>query len=142
MATRTRRQLLDHTASLLSRKWTLRIVVALSTGVKRRCELSRILPDATQKVLTETLREMERTGILERSIYPTIPPHVEYRLTNIGLGLMRLSNEFDLCSICTVTTYIKLGGLTTDRTRGYLSTSSNTSIFLTEKSKSHQNLFW
>ena len=96
MATRTRRQLLDYTASLLSRKWTLRIVVALSTGVKRRCELSRILPDATQKVLTETLREMERTGILERSIYPTIPPHVEYRLTNAGLGLMRLSNEFDL----------------------------------------------
>lgn len=96
MATGTRLQLLDHTAGLLSRKWTLRIVVALSGGVKRRSELSRMLPGATQKVLTETLREMERAGILERSIYPTIPPHVEYRLTMIGLGLMRLSSEFDL----------------------------------------------
>ena len=56
-----RRRLRDHTAGLLSRRWTLRIVIALSTGVKRRSELSRLLPGVTQKVLTETLREMERT---------------------------------------------------------------------------------
>ena len=55
-----RQRLRDHTAGLLSRKWTLRIVIALSTGVKRRSELSRLLPGVTQKVLTETLREMER----------------------------------------------------------------------------------
>lgn len=92
----SRRQLLEHTAGLLSRKWTLHIVEALNTGVKRRSELSRLLPDTTQKVLTQTLREMERAGILERCIYPTVPPHVEYRLTVIGLGLLRLSSEFTL----------------------------------------------
>lgn len=96
MALRAKRQLLHHTASLLSRKWTLHIVAALSTGVKRRSELSRTLPDVTQKVLTETLRDMERTGILERCIYPTIPPRVEYSLTAVGLDLMKLATEFHL----------------------------------------------
>lgn len=94
MVTQARLQLLNHTAGLLSRKWTLRIVNVLSDGVKRRSELSKLLPDVTQKVLTETLREMERIGIIERSIYPTIPPHVEYGLTVVGLGLISLSNEF------------------------------------------------
>ena len=89
-----RRRLRDHTAGLLSRRWTLRIVIALSTGVKRRSELSRLLPGVTQKVLTETLREMERTGMIERIIFPTIPPHVEYPLTIVGSGLLRLSSEF------------------------------------------------
>ena len=94
MVSHPRRQLQDHAASLLSRKWTLRIVVVLSTGVKRRSELSRLLPNVTQKVLSETLREMERNGMIDRTVYPTIPPHVEYRLTTIGSGLLKLSNEF------------------------------------------------
>ena len=45
-------------------------------------------------LLTETLREMERTGIVERAVYPIVPPKVEYKLTEIGLGLIRLSQEF------------------------------------------------
>lgn len=94
MVTQARLQLLHHTTGLLSRKWTLRIVKVLSGGVKRRSELSKLLPDVTQKVLTETLREMERVGIIERSVYPTVPPHVEYGLTVVGLGLISLSNEF------------------------------------------------
>jgi DNA-binding HxlR family transcriptional regulator len=84
----------DQAVGLLSRKWTLRIVVALGTGMKRHSELTRILPDITQKVLTETLREMERTGIVERSIFPTIPPRVEYKLTESGFGLLKLSESF------------------------------------------------
>ena len=94
MATRARRQLRDHAAGLLSRKWTLHIVGVLGRDTKRHSELSRQLPGVTQKVLTETLREMERTGIIERSVYPTIPPHVEYTLTIAGLGLLKLSTEF------------------------------------------------
>lgn len=94
MVTYLRRKLRDHAAGLLSRKWTLRIVVALSGGVKRRSELSQQLPEVTQKVLSETLREMERHGIVNRTVYPTTPPQVEYRLTRIGLGLLRLSREF------------------------------------------------
>lgn len=89
-----RLRLRDHTANLLSRKWTLRVVVALGAGIKRRSELSRSLSGATQKVLTETLREMERAGIIERTVYPTVPPRVEYQLTIVGQGLLRLSHEF------------------------------------------------
>jgi DNA-binding HxlR family transcriptional regulator len=86
--------LLDHTVSLLARKWTLHIARALNNETKRHSELARSLPGITQKVLTETLREMERAGIVERTIHPTIPPKVEYRLTMIGLGLLRVSSEF------------------------------------------------
>ena len=94
MVRHTRIALREQAVGLLSRKWTLRIVVALSSGVKRHSELTRALPDITQKVLTETLREMERTGIVERSIFPTIPPRVEYTLTESGAGLLKLSEGF------------------------------------------------
>lgn len=94
MVRHTRIALREQAVGLLSRKWTLRIVVALETGMKRHSELKRVLPEITQKVLTETLREMERTGIVERSIFPTIPPRVEYKLTSIGEGLLILSQGF------------------------------------------------
>ena len=60
MPTRTRRRLREHTVGLLARKWTLRIAVTLSGDTKRHSELAKCLPGITQKVLTETLREMER----------------------------------------------------------------------------------
>lgn len=76
---------------LLAGKWTLLVVQSLETSVKRHSELSKLLPDITQKVLTETLRKLEHNGIVERKIYPTIPPQVEYKLTEIGLDLLTLS---------------------------------------------------
>lgn len=94
MPTRTRRRLREHTVGLLARKWTLRIAVTLSGDTKRHSELAKCLPGITQKVLTETLREMERTGIVERFVYPVVPPKVEYKLTKIGLELLKLSHEF------------------------------------------------
>lgn len=94
VAARTKQRLRDHTVGLLTRKWTLRIAIVLSDGTKRHSEIARGLPEITQKVLTETLREMERTGIVERSIYPIVPPRVEYRLTKIGVELLKLSHEF------------------------------------------------
>ena len=94
MPTRTRRRLREHTVGLLARKWTLKIAVALSEDTKRHSEIARCLPGITQKVLTETLREMERTGIVERAIYPIVPPKVEYKLTSVGVGLLKLSHEF------------------------------------------------
>ena len=68
--------------------------MTLNDDTKRHSELAKCLPGITQKVLTETLREMERTGIVERSVYPVVPPKVEYRLTEIGLELLKLSQEF------------------------------------------------
>lgn len=94
MPTHARRRLRDHTIGLLARKWTLKITVALSADTKRHSELVKCLPGITQKVLTETLREMERTGIIERFVHPIVPPKVEYKLTEIGLELLKLSHEF------------------------------------------------
>ena len=94
MPTRTRRRLREHTIGLLARKWTLKIAKALNGDTKRHSEIARCLPGITQKVLTETLREMERTGIVERAIYPIVPPRVEYKLTTVGIELLRLSQEF------------------------------------------------
>lgn len=93
MASHTRRHLQDYTSGLLARKWTLRIATALSGDTKRHSELAKLLPDITQKVLTETLREMERSGVVERAVYPVIPPRVEYKLTVVGLGLLKFSSE-------------------------------------------------
>lgn len=92
--TRQTLRLLNHTAGLLSRKWTLPIAQALDGDIKRYSEIGKALPDATQKVLTETLREMERCGLVYRIMYPTIPPRVEYRLTSVGLGPLTLSTVF------------------------------------------------
>ncbi len=94
MASHTRRHLQDYTSGLLARKWTLRIATALSGDTKRHSELAKLLPDITQKVLTETLREMERIGVVERAVYPVIPPRVEYKLTAVGLGLLKFSSEY------------------------------------------------
>ena len=94
MPTRTRRRLREHTVGLLARKWTLKIAVALNEDTKRHSEIARCLPGITQKVLTETLREMERTGIVERAVYPIVPPKVEYKLTVVGVELLKLSHGF------------------------------------------------
>ncbi len=94
MPTRARRRLREHTVGLLARKWTLKIAMALNEDTKRHSEIARCLPGITQKVLTETLREMERTGIVEREVYPIVPPKVEYRLTSVGAELLMLTHAF------------------------------------------------
>lgn len=76
---------------IISSKWALPIVQVLSYGVKRHSELTRSLPTITQKVLTETLRKLERSGAVERRVYPVVPPQVEYKLTPIGVDLLELS---------------------------------------------------
>lgn len=81
---------------LLFRKWTIAIIVSLGAKVKRYSELHRSLPDITQKVLTEHLRALERAGIVRRFFYPTIPPRVEYQLTDMGLNLLELAKHISV----------------------------------------------
>lgn len=76
---------------LIASKWTILIIHALQTDTKRYSELSKTLQGITQKVLTETLKNLERDGIVERSMYPVIPPKVEYRLTTLGLKLLSVT---------------------------------------------------
>jgi DNA-binding HxlR family transcriptional regulator len=65
-------------------KWTAKIITCLKTGPRRFSELQVPLRGITPKVLTESLRALERDGMVIRTVYPEIPPHVEYELTPLG----------------------------------------------------------
>jgi DNA-binding HxlR family transcriptional regulator len=64
------------------------VLHALQKDTKRYSEITRTIPGITQKVLTDTLRKLERNGIVERIVYPVVPPKVEYKLTDLGHRLL------------------------------------------------------
>lgn len=68
-------------------KWTLIILDELDDGPHRFSHLQKKIPDISQKMLTQTLRSMEYDGLIERTVFPEVPPRVEYKLTKIGLSL-------------------------------------------------------
>ena len=69
-------------------KWTMLILEALADHEYLRfTEVGRLVPGISQKMLTQTLRRMERDGLVVRTIHPVIPPRVDYRLTALGLSL-------------------------------------------------------
>ncbi|HET6953969.1 MAG TPA: helix-turn-helix domain-containing protein [Acidimicrobiales bacterium] len=80
------RTVLEATAN----KWTCLLVDALSHGPARFGVLRRRLQGITQKSLTQTLRTMERDGIVIRTVYPTIPPRVDYELSDLGRSVVSL----------------------------------------------------
>ncbi len=69
---------------LVAGKWKFAILWRLSEGTRRFGELQKQLPNISQGILTQQLRELERDGIVHREIYKEIPPKVEYSLTDIG----------------------------------------------------------
>lgn len=82
-------------STLLSRigdKWTVLVVSALAEGPRRFNELRREIPSVSQRMLTLTLRNLERDGIVSRTVTPTIPPRVDYELTELGRSLQRPAN--------------------------------------------------
>jgi DNA-binding HxlR family transcriptional regulator len=70
-------------------KWTLLVVECLQEGTHRFSELSRRIGGVSQKVLTQTLRTMERDGLVTRTVFAEVPPRVEYTLTDLGRTLIR-----------------------------------------------------
>ncbi|MDF5753215.1 helix-turn-helix domain-containing protein [Spongiactinospora sp. TRM90649] len=68
-------------------KWTAMVVVCLEEGPRRFSELRVPMRGVTPKVLTQTLRALERDGMVTRTVYPEIPPRVEYELTELGRSL-------------------------------------------------------
>jgi DNA-binding HxlR family transcriptional regulator len=77
-------------STLLSRigdKWTVLVVQTLGQGSKRFNELRREIPTVSQRMLTLTLRNLERDGLVSRTVTPTIPPRVDYELTDLGKSL-------------------------------------------------------
>jgi DNA-binding HxlR family transcriptional regulator len=77
------RQVLDRVAN----RWTMLIIVALQGGTLRFSELRRSVDGITQKMLTQTLRALERDGIVDREVIPTVPVTVRYTLTPLGHSL-------------------------------------------------------
>jgi DNA-binding HxlR family transcriptional regulator len=72
---------------MISGKWKPRIIHELFQGTKRFGELQRLLPGISRHVLTTQLRELEADNLVERTVYPTVPPKVEYSLTDFGRSL-------------------------------------------------------
>ncbi len=69
-------------------KWTMLILeVLIEKGTVRFTRLSEMVPGISYKMLTQTLRQMERQGLVARTVYPVVPPKVEYKLTQLGLTL-------------------------------------------------------
>lgn len=75
------------TLTLISNKWKILILRDLMTGTKRFHQLKQSMGTISQKVLTSNLRAMEEDGLLIRTVYPEVPPRVEYTLTERGYSL-------------------------------------------------------
>jgi DNA-binding HxlR family transcriptional regulator len=70
-------------------KWSLQVISRLGTGTLRFTELRRAIDGISQRMLTLTLRQLERDGLVERTVYPTVPPKVEYELSDFGRTLLQ-----------------------------------------------------
>ncbi len=77
----------ETTLTLISSKWKILILRDLLPGTKRFGELRKSIGSVTQKVLTTQLRQMEESGLVLRTVYPEVPPRVEYTLTELGYSL-------------------------------------------------------
>ena len=77
----------ETTLTLISDKWKVLIIRDLLSGTKRFGELKKSIGSVSQKVLTSQLRQMEEIGLLIRTVFPEVPPRVEYTLTELGHSL-------------------------------------------------------
>jgi DNA-binding HxlR family transcriptional regulator len=73
--------------ALIAHKWSVLLIYALANGPRRTAELRRMVGGITQKMLTQTLRELEASRLVDRKVFPEIPPHVEYSLSPLGESL-------------------------------------------------------
>lgn len=76
------------TINVIGGKWKPVILHMLSSSCMRFSELKKNIPPVSQKMLTQQLRELELDGVVSRTVYPEVPPRVEYALTNRGVSLM------------------------------------------------------
>src|SRR5262245_65700044 len=89
-------------STLLSRigdKWTVLVVQTLGDGSRRFNELRREIPTVSQRMLTLTLRNLERDGLVSRTVTPTIPPRVDYELTELGKSLVPALHALELWAL-------------------------------------------
>ncbi|ADM38859.1 winged helix-turn-helix transcriptional regulator [Bacillus spizizenii ATCC 6633 = JCM 2499] len=77
----------EATLEVIGGKWKCVILCHLTHGKKRTSELKRLMPNITQKMLTQQLRELEADGVINRIVYNQVPPKVEYELSEYGRSL-------------------------------------------------------
>jgi DNA-binding HxlR family transcriptional regulator len=87
---------MEASISVIGGKWKLPILVRLATGPKRYGELHRTVVGITEKMLTQQLRELEEDQIIQRKIYPVVPPKVEYSFTETGEKLTEVFKALEL----------------------------------------------
>lgn len=81
-------QPIRHVLDRVGDKWSLLVIYQLSAGKLRFNELRRALPSISQRMLTHSLRELERDGLVLRTVIPSVPPRVDYELTPLGATLL------------------------------------------------------
>lgn len=87
---------IDAVMGLIGGKYKPIILYNLLKGCRRYGELQRLVPRATPKVLTQQLRELERDGLISRTVYPVVPPKTEYAITERGLTLKAILEDMHL----------------------------------------------
>ncbi len=75
--------------NIVGDKWTLPVLYVLKQSTKRYSEIQREIPGISKKMLTQTLRRLEHDGIVNRKVYPVVPPKTEYKLTIFGMELIK-----------------------------------------------------
>jgi DNA-binding HxlR family transcriptional regulator len=80
-------------------KWTVLVVTTLAGGSKRFNQLRREIPTVSQRMLTLTLRNLERDGVVSRTVTPSIPPRVDYELTDLGRSLVPPLHALELWAL-------------------------------------------
>ena len=84
---------LRQTITLISDKWIVAVLYILSFGTKRYGEIEREIGKISQRMLTRSLRDLERNGLVHRQVYPAVPPIVEYSLTPLGMSLSEVTKN-------------------------------------------------
>jgi DNA-binding HxlR family transcriptional regulator len=79
---------IDEVLNRVGDKWSLQVISQLGEGTLRFTELKRAIQGISQRMLTLTLRQLERDGLVQRTVYPTVPPKVEYTLSEFGRTIL------------------------------------------------------
>lgn len=125
--TAEKERLVRETLGRIADKWTLVIIDELGEGTLRFSELQRRIGKVSQKMLTQTLREMETDGLVQRMVYAEVPPRVEYKLTKMGYTLGE--------AVCSIWKWVEKNHKEIEKCR------LKNSELKSEKKPSMQNLF-
>ena len=82
---------LEITMEIIGGKWKPTLINLINQGIMRPSDLQRAMPDASRRALNTQLNELQEHGIVEKTIYAVLPPHVEYRLSEFGASLLPLT---------------------------------------------------